>query len=686
MDLASKNKQINKIYQSEWLMNNEKKAEANPKNNKYTKKIVLNSCNTSSELKHNFCNNTQLKNISINFGFPSTRNTYKYKNTFALDEFPVFEQRNYFYYDRNFRLFKNKSVSKYGEKKDKNSASFSHRVNDDRILSPQHKILTSIKKKKFIDDQIIDYNHKNNEKDNKNEKDVYELEVINQILYDEDESVGNNKKLFERKNSKFSKELENEWGEIEQIIYDNESNQKNNLLNSVYVEIEKENGDTQYKYVEISKEDKHKKNPCIKIKYTMEDKLCLSSEAQSVKEEQNSLYDKETAKDSVIKSLNYKTNTNSTSNINNSTFKKENVSEILLKESRSNNNLLSSSDNEKLSGSVPTSKKYRRFGHYKEGSTEKRESLDEVERYKAKEDNRISYKKRRFFNEETEETKKKRKSLLDSENTEKDNHNESVEIEQKYYMKKKIQSPTSLKMEDKKSVVYRGRNSEEDFGKDKETFHSFNGYNKDKIKQEEKAEFNFGSRFKVKEKDLEQEQDKTSVKEKENKLDRYKYYDEEEKKQTLKSEEKNEVQNIRDKYRKKKQKEENTGDSELKIIDLDMKKNRFAHDKNTSELADYSPKNSATFSFKQDKGKGKEYQWAKSKSIESDKNKIKDKDIINKESEKEDSRISKRIFNTYKEQENEPKKETETDISERKKKYRRFGVGAGDDNREQKKK
>ena len=181
MDLSSENKQMNKIYQSEWSMNDEKKDESNQKTNKGKRKIVLNSCHTSSELKHNMCKKSQLKNISINFGFPSTRNTYKYKNTFSLDEFPIFEQRNYFYYDRNFRLFKNKSVSKYGEKKDKNNLSFSHKIHDDdRILSPQHKILTSIKKKKFVDDQEVEGNYKPSGK-NKNEKDVYELEVINQV-------------------------------------------------------------------------------------------------------------------------------------------------------------------------------------------------------------------------------------------------------------------------------------------------------------------------------------------------------------------------------------------------------------------------------------------------------------------------------------------------------------------------
>ena len=33
-----------------------------------------------------------------------------------------------------------------------------------------------------------------------------------------------------------------EWGEIEQAIFENERDKKNNLLNSIHIEIEKENG------------------------------------------------------------------------------------------------------------------------------------------------------------------------------------------------------------------------------------------------------------------------------------------------------------------------------------------------------------------------------------------------------------------------------------------------------------
>ena len=81
--------------------------------------ITIKNYNDHSELKQNFLN-TQLKNISINFGFPNTLNSYDYQNSYDLLDNPVFEQRNYFYYDKNFQLFKNKSVSRYGDKKLKN--------------------------------------------------------------------------------------------------------------------------------------------------------------------------------------------------------------------------------------------------------------------------------------------------------------------------------------------------------------------------------------------------------------------------------------------------------------------------------------------------------------------------------------------------------------------------------------
>ena len=142
MDSLFDERQQDKSHLSEWIVDSDKNTLCNKQNREY----ILNSFNDYSELKQNY-NNTQLKNISINFGFPNTRNTYKYQNTYSLIEFPMFEQRNVFYYDKDFKLFKNKSVSKYGEKKNKNNANLSQYSKNNRIFSPQHKIITSIKKK-----------------------------------------------------------------------------------------------------------------------------------------------------------------------------------------------------------------------------------------------------------------------------------------------------------------------------------------------------------------------------------------------------------------------------------------------------------------------------------------------------------------------------------------------------------
>ena len=383
MDYLPEDRVQEKSHISEWMVDYDKNTISNSNINRGKKELLLNSCLDYSQLKQNYAN-TQLKNISINFGFPSTRNAYKYKNSFPLSDFPLFEQRNVFYYDKNFQLFKNKSVSKYGEKKSKNNISFSY-IKNNSVLSPQHKITTTLKKKKYLDDKVVD------KKIEKDEKDIYELEVINQVLYGDEDSLI--KRDIGGKNSPIDgKELENEWGEIEQFIFDNEKNKKNNLLNSVYVEIEKENGDKQLKIVEITKEDKLKKEPCIKIKYTIEDKICLNSGTESGGEEFASLYDKDT-KDSFFKSFNYKTNTNSKFNNNYSvssikrpeysTLKKENVSEILLRDNKSNQNILSPSEKERtnFSGSIPSTKKYLNYTNYKQGLIRQKEKVLETGTY-----------------------------------------------------------------------------------------------------------------------------------------------------------------------------------------------------------------------------------------------------------------------------------------------------------------
>ena len=183
MESKNKTKPQNQISFSA-RNNHYQSMDQNLENNIDQKEFSIKNYNNYSVLKQNFLD-TQLKNISINFGFPNTLNSYDYQNSFDLLENPVFEQRNYFYYDKNFKLFKNKSVSKYGDKKFNQKKFLNPKLNKNRVLSPQHKIITSLKKKKCNEEQ-----NKNINKEN----DIYELEVINKVLYDEDDSEEKNKK------------------------------------------------------------------------------------------------------------------------------------------------------------------------------------------------------------------------------------------------------------------------------------------------------------------------------------------------------------------------------------------------------------------------------------------------------------------------------------------------------------
>ena len=104
---ARYNKSINNL--NHLMTDYDKNTTSNTNLNKGKKEILLTNANNYSLLKHNY-GNGQLKNIAINFNFPNSRNTYKYKNAFPISKYPIYEQRNIFYYDTNFELFKNKSV------------------------------------------------------------------------------------------------------------------------------------------------------------------------------------------------------------------------------------------------------------------------------------------------------------------------------------------------------------------------------------------------------------------------------------------------------------------------------------------------------------------------------------------------------------------------------------------------
>ena len=225
-----------------------------------------------------------------------------------------------------------------------------------------------------------------------------------------------------------------EWGEIEQAIFENERDKKNNLLNSIHIEIEKENGEKQLKIVEITKEekdkdhetnagkdkdkDKDKKDPVIKIKYTVEDKLCL--QPGTPREEFSSL-DKDFLKDtsSLLKTNYSNTNYNTIYSLkkhDSSALRKERASEILLKDIKSCENIFSSIDSEK---------KY----------FEKRVDIKPLNHKFEKEEQISPIKKTGQITEnESGETSKTRR-FFDLINDESGKKNKSIEMEDQYFSK-----------------------------------------------------------------------------------------------------------------------------------------------------------------------------------------------------------------------------------------------------------
>ena len=139
MDVSSNIKKLEKNRISRSVDNNGK-FPLNYTKNEERKEIFINSYKDYSELKQ-FYKNSYIKNISIDFEFSNTKNIYNFKRTFPIEEYPMFEQRNIFYYDNNFQLFKNKTVSKFGKRKN-NSKYKSTKQNK---IYPQHNIITTVK-------------------------------------------------------------------------------------------------------------------------------------------------------------------------------------------------------------------------------------------------------------------------------------------------------------------------------------------------------------------------------------------------------------------------------------------------------------------------------------------------------------------------------------------------------------
>ena len=355
MNLFSNYKRQSQNLKTRWNNKNKYYSSINKKN-KERKEVLVKKYKDYSELKQSF-KNTLVRNISIDFRFPNTRNAYIYKRSIPIEECPMFEQRNIFYYDSNFRLFKNKSVSKLV----RTSSAGNISTKQNKINNPEHNIITTIKRIKTLDDSTSQETENENDrrKPKQVEKEIYELEVINQVIFGgtgEDKNNNENNKAIEGKNIiKYEKEFDDgKWGEIEQRIIENEKDKKNNLLNTVNVEIEKENGDKELIIVEISKTEKPKKK-FAKIR-SLEERHLLSDKHKG--EEFYSPIENEYLKDLLSKNFNDKKameNENSPKifisssfkNCNSLDLKNEKASEIFINKIANRKRLFTSKYNKK---------------------------------------------------------------------------------------------------------------------------------------------------------------------------------------------------------------------------------------------------------------------------------------------------------------------------------------------------
>ena len=107
------------------------------------------------------------------FSINNYNNLSIFKQKFKETQFTMFGQKMISIMIKLFQLFKNKSVSRYGDKKNKKGKNFIQKSNKNHLFSPQHKIITSIKKKEYLDYSAqCELNKK--QKTAKKEIDVYE--------------------------------------------------------------------------------------------------------------------------------------------------------------------------------------------------------------------------------------------------------------------------------------------------------------------------------------------------------------------------------------------------------------------------------------------------------------------------------------------------------------------------------
>ena len=265
---------------SEWILDYDKNAYCDSKIDDETREILIDSFNECSDLRKSF--HDSLNNFFNNLGFSSSmKNIHKFDNSFGSSDFFIQEKRKTFGNIGDFGLIKNNSVSKFGFTKKKK---IKKKVKND--IKP----ITSIRKKMLTREELDDEEEEeeeeyiNKKKKEKIEKDKYELDIINKMVYGDIEKKDYN----EDQRIEIKEEIleENEESEEKRTIEKNKDISKNKsiknkdkLINSIFDEMGnvkeksiKENTNNEleqketFKYKMYEKYEKSPKNNIFSIK------------------------------------------------------------------------------------------------------------------------------------------------------------------------------------------------------------------------------------------------------------------------------------------------------------------------------------------------------------------------------------------------------------------------------------
>ena len=249
---------------SQWILAYDKNAYCDSKIEEDDRELLIDSFNECSDLRKSF--HDSLKNLFSNFGFSRMQDSIQFENSFNSTKYPKFGLRKSYYYDGDLKLFKNNSVSKFHIKK---KAKQQNNKN-------KKKTINTLRKKMFPQGEEFEDFQKDSKKV-KTEKDLYELEIINKMIF-ENKGKETNYNVDKRKDVLTEQVIESENEDTEENrTYRNykkserDNVQKDKILNRIFGEIEKGKSSKKENEEEFNEYKGISKNRRIKEKYPEKD-------------------------------------------------------------------------------------------------------------------------------------------------------------------------------------------------------------------------------------------------------------------------------------------------------------------------------------------------------------------------------------------------------------------------------